>query len=303
MKQIFLKIILAICFIYSQSYFVSAKPIAADQSPVNLKETLRRVVSARVYHNNNWTLGEQSPSEVGQVLASLQPTYVSGLIYLDARFSVKEAQMKALKTIQSTIKAQSPYCKFDFTINPNQFKKPEEMVARMQALDKALDIDIWYLDFVEAEYNTKASVVEAAIAYAHKQGQLIGGNELDKSLLKAGDFVAFYDAAKIDLDTRDEMKKLKEQYGIEILLQINNDSGRSADDTVHTFIKKWSHVERLKHIKRFSKNQFSWKYRLMYPIYFPVFLKKYAYDAAQDRNGEQLKAYLELMELYNSEKK
>ncbi|NJL79739.1 MAG: hypothetical protein HC917_14490, partial [Richelia sp. SM2_1_7] len=77
-----------------------------------------------------------------------------------------------------------------------------------------------------------------AIAYAHAQGKRIGGNEPEKALLKEADFMAVYDGRSIDLDLREDISKLiADNAQLTVLFQINNDSNRSTDDTVHTFIK------------------------------------------------------------------
>lgn len=273
--------------------------IPIEEPVYNSSSPFLRVLSARVFHNNNWTVGDRTAEEVGEVLAQLQPTYISGLIYLDDRIELKEKHIEAYQKIRAKVLAQSPDCKFDFTINPRQFDKPEDIIARMQSIDEQLDIDIWYLDFIEARNKAKSKIIEAAVSYAHSQGQLIGGNELEPSLLKQGDFVAFHDGQSINLDMKDDMAKLLEDYDIKILFQINNDSGRSTDDTVHTFIKKWDKSKRIAHVKRLAKNQYSWEYRLMYPIFFPVYLKQYSYDAGVD--DDILETYQELIENYNQE--
>ncbi|NJO02054.1 MAG: hypothetical protein HC880_10485 [Bacteroidia bacterium] len=272
-------------------------PTLAQENQPELDSILRRVVSARVYHNQNWTVDDKTAEAVGEALAQFKPTYVSGLIYLDDRLSLDEKHIQAFRTIREKVLAQNPQCKFDFTLNPRQYKKPEEIVARMQQINKQLDVDIWYLDFISAPDKAKGNVLEAAIEYAHSQGQLIGGNELEKELLEKADFVAFTDAQPVDLTTKEEMLKLVDQYGIALLFQINNDSSRSADDTIHTFIKKWADFERQRHIYRLARNQVSWKYRMMYPVFFPIYLRQNSYQVTEEEEG--VKKYLEMMEAYN----
>ena len=111
------------------------------------------------------------------------------------------------------------------------------------------------------------------------------------------DFFAYHDGYGLDMKDKEEIKKISAEYNIQVILQINNDSGRSIDDTVHTFTKKWATYEREAYIKRLSRNQSTWNYRLMYPVFFPVFLNQYAYNAEKD--GDILKAYIDLMDLYN----
>lgn len=256
----------------------------------------QRVVLAQIYRNKNWTLEGEDAVSVGKVLADLKPTYVSGLLQLDASYDLSPEQIKRYKKVREMVKAVNPNCKFDFIINPRQFKKPEDILKRMRDIQAKIPVDIWYLDFAEGEYNS-SKVVQAAIAAAHENKQLIGGNFQDSNLLKMGDFVAFSDNEKVDIKLKEEILKTGEKFGKPILFQINNDTNRSADDTVHTFIRKWKTYERERYVKRLSRNQLSWKYRLMYPVFFPVYLRKEAYNAAKD--NEILKSYLEVMALYN----
>ncbi|MDX2302013.1 MAG: hypothetical protein NW226_04395 [Microscillaceae bacterium] len=263
----------------------------------NIQPVLQRIVSARLYHNRFWTLGEANADFAAEVLSALKPTYVSGLIHLNASNSLTDKQIQDFKTIRQKIITQNPNCKFDFPINPNHYKESSDILAKIKAIDEKLDIDIWYLDFYQAEFKSSTKVIEAVIQYAHQNGQWVGGNELDKDLLKNGDFVAFTDAVAVDLKMKDEIIKTGEQYDIPVVFQINNNTNISGDDTVHTFIKKWKTFERERHVRRLAQNQMSWKYKLMYPVFFPVFLRQTAYNAAQD--GDILKKYQEIMDLYN----
>lgn len=262
-----------------------------------LQETLRRIVSARIYNNKLWTLGDHDANYAADVLSQLNPTYISGLIHLDASNKLTDKQIQSFKIIQKKVKSVNPDCKFDFPINPNHYKTPEDILTKLKEINATLNIDIWYLDFYQSEFRKSSKVIEAVIEFAHQNQQWVGGNELDKSLLKKGDFVAFTDASTVNLDLKAEIIRIGKQYNIPIVFQINNDTNISNDDTVHTYIKKWKTYERERHVRRLAKNQASWKYKLMYPVFFPVFLKHTAYDAAQD--GEILAKYQSIMNLYN----
>ena len=285
--------LILIFFIFSNT---SLKQQPTD-SQLSIQKSLQRIVSARIYNNRLWTLGDDDASYAAEVLNKLNPTYVSGLIHVDAQFKLTDKQIEDFNTIQKAIKAVNPDCKFDFPINPNQYKTPTDILSKIKAIDEKLDIDIWYLDFYAGEFKTSSKVIDAVIQYAHQNQQWVGGNELEKTLLKNGDFVAFTDANVVDIKLKEEIIKIGEQYNKPIVFQINNNTNKSNDDTVHTYIKKWKTFERERHIKRLAKNQASWKYKLMYPVFFPVYLRHTAYDAGKD--GEIIKKYQEVMDLYN----
>ncbi len=281
-------------FLLSYLILVCASNLSAQEHTGSEKAVFGRVISAQMYFDNDCVLSDCNSSELISIFDSLQPTYVSGLIYLNGTKKLDEESIKAFQNIRNAL----PDTKLDITLNPNQYKKPEDLVAYMQSINAQVKPDIWYLDFAAGSYKASSKHLSEAIAYAHAQGQQIGGNEIDKTLLKEADFVAIHDGQSIDMKLKDELKKLSENSPeVVILFQINNDSNRSNDDTVHTFIKKWKTHERIAHIKRLAQNQKSWHYCLMYPVVFPVYLRREAYKVYED--GNALEVFKELMQLYN----
>lgn len=267
-------------------------PIHA-QNPEN-EAVFKRILSARFYHNQQWVLENTDLAEAVEVLKSIKPSYVSGLMYFDATHAPNAEQIAAFKAVREAL----PTAKLDVVLNPNDYKKPEELLAKMKEIEAKLNPDIWYFDFKASNFKASAKHLSEAIAYAHAQGKRIGGNEPEKALLKEADFVAVYDGRSIDLDFKEDISKLiADNTQLTVLFQINNDSNRSTDDTVHTFMKKWKTYDRAEHIKRLARNQNSWKYRLMYPVFFPTFLNKQAYQAQQD--ADMLKIFEELMAIHN----
>ncbi|GAB4405497.1 MAG: hypothetical protein OHK0053_31430 [Microscillaceae bacterium] len=278
------------------SFVVELPPAPAQELPQN-EAIFKRIVSAQIYAGNLWVLEQENPVSVGSILAKLSPSYVSGLLCPGSDENLSSEQINAYHQIRAAVLAAQPQCKFDLVICPNQYTEPEALTARMRYLNDMLHLDGWFLDFVPGTQKASAKVIEAAVAYAHSQNQFIGGNELNKSLLKMGDFVVLHDGQTIDLKLKEEISNLSKTYNIPILFQINTHSQRGADDTAHTFMRKWQTHQRGEHIKRLARNQVSWRYRLMYPVFFPVYLNKNAYNASRD--GLMLKSLLELMTQYN----
>jgi hypothetical protein len=274
------------------SLILSPNKVYSQESNSNA-QVFKRVISAQIYYNSQWILNGDTIDKITTIFDTLQPTYISGLIYLNESKKIETIHIQAFQAIRKIL----PNTKLDITLNPNQYKKAEDLVAKMKSINAQIKPDIWYLDFSADAYKVSPKHLSEAIEYAHSQGQMIGGNEIDKILLKEADFVAVHDGQEIDLKLKDEIKEMSENNTLTILFQINNDSNRSNDDTVHTFIKKWKTYERIEHIKRLARNQNSWKYRLMYPVFFPVYLHRDAYKANED--GDALKIFKELMINYN----
>jgi hypothetical protein len=271
---------------------------AQKYRPINETDKLMmRTVMARIFHKNTWTLYGLDANYVGDNLAKLQPTYVSGLLFLDDQTLLSEKHIQAYNTVREKVLKESPQCKFDLVLNPCQYKKAEDLVARMTEINAKIKVDIWFFDFYKAAYKDDYKVVKAAIEYAHTQGQLVGINELTKSYLKMVDFATVHDGFGVDMKTREQIAQLIEEYKIPIGLQINSDPDKTNDDNIHTFTKKWEKHEREALIKRLAKNQITWRFRLMYPIFYPVYLQQHAYNAAKD--GNIIQVCLDLMKVYN----
>ncbi|NJL13093.1 MAG: hypothetical protein HC913_08915 [Microscillaceae bacterium] len=280
----------------AMAFIQNIAPGFAQELPQN-EVLFKRIVSAQIYAGNLWIVEQENPPSVGAILAKLSPTYVSGLLCPDPDENLSSEQINAYHQIRELVLAAQPQCKFDLVLCPNLYKEPEDLIARMRYLNDMLHLDGWLLDFVPGTQKASAKLIEAAVAYAHSQNQFIGGNELNKSLLKMGDFVVLHDGQTIDLKFKEEILNLSKTFNIPILFQINTHSQRGADDTTHTFMKKWQTHQREEHLKRLARNQVSWRYHLMYPVFFPVYLNKNAYNASRD--GMMLKSLLELMAQYN----
>jgi hypothetical protein len=272
--------------------------IAQKYRPINdTDKMMMRTVMARVFHKNTWTLYGLDAAYVGDNLAKLNPTYISGLLFLDDQTALSDKHIQAYNTIREKVLQQNPQCKFDVVLNPRQYKKTEDLLARMEEINRKIKVDIWFFDFYKAAYKDDYKTVKAAIEYAHSQGQLVGINELDKSYLKIADFATVHDGFGVDMKTREQITQILEEYKIPVGMQINSDPDKTNDDNIHTFTKKWEKHEREALVKRLAKNQITWRFRLMYPVFYPVYLQQHAYNAAKD--GNMIQVFLELMKVYN----
>lgn len=278
-------------------FFLCFQAFAQNKGSLQPKEVFKRVLATRVYSKNLWTLYGFQAEKIAEVLIGLNPTYISGLISVDANYTLSDEQVKIFAKIRELVQKKYPDCKFDVAINPRQYKKPEDLVQKMKEINEKISIDLWFLDFYTAENKSNSKNIEAAIAYAHEQGQLIGGNELSVTMLKNADFVVFNDGYGVTPKLKEDIVKMVADYKIPALFQLNNDIDTSDRDLAHQFVKRWEKHEREEYVKRLSRNQFSWKYSLMYPVFYPVYLGKESYNITKDEKMVDL--YLELMKLYN----
>lgn len=291
MKKIML-LGLILCIYLSSNTFAQK-----NKEETAIDKILKRTVMARVFNKNFWTLQELDAQKVGETLAKLKPSYVSNLIHLDNETPLSEKHIQAFQNIQNTIKAQNPDCKFDFVLNPRQYRRSEEVIAKMKEISSKIQVDIWFLDYYTAQFKGEGNVLDGIMAFARSQNQLVGANSDDKSVIKNVDFIVYHDGQGLEMKQKAEIEQLRKDFEKPILVQVNNDTDRTDSDNIHTFIKKWDKTKRELYIKRLARNQMTWKFRLAYPVFFPVYLGKDAYNATKD--GNLLEVYLELMRVNN----
>lgn len=262
-----------------------------------MSNTLKRIVQARLYQYQTWTVQGETPETVGKILAQFTPSYVSGLMHPSAEKPFTAEQGMAFAKIRETVLKENPNCKFDIVLNPRHYKNAEAMTDHMATIMGIVTVEGWFLDFYEAPYKADGKMIAAVVAFAHQYSQFVGGSTTTKNIAEKLDFIAVHDGKTVDLKQKEEIAELIKDLKTPVAYHLNNDNDKSDDDSIHTFMKKWDTKKRVEHIKRLARNQTSWKYRLMYPVFFPVYLNKEAYHAPKDGNmAEVIKG---AMKLYN----
>ncbi len=271
----------------------------AKSSPSPMTQAISRIAQARVYQQRQWTLlvqdqsqPSETPTTVGQALASLTPTWVAGLIRVSAGQPLTQDQIDAFNTIRSLVLAVNPDCKFDIVLNAAQYTGPNDIVNQMKAINAQVPVDIWYLEKFYETYRDQRTMIDAAITYAHSQGQPIGGDALLNQMPPHADF-AVVETQNFSLDAR-QIDRLIKKYHIPVIAHLDDETNATE---ARTFITKYDTAQRIGYITRLAKNQKSWKYRLMYPIFYPLYPAGEAYDSLQD--DSILGLILSLMQDYN----
>jgi len=163
---------------------LSASAAAADLGDASGGDVgpFGRIVLGRIYEQTQWTLRSpnggaplETADSVGKALASLKPTYVSGLVYFQNSTMLTDRITADYNTVRSAVRQVSPHCRFDFAIslNPKQsvpFADGKALTSKMAQIDAALHPDIWFFDFYDTEQKANPSIVQAAIDYAHSHG-------------------------------------------------------------------------------------------------------------------------------------
>ncbi|MEZ0229368.1 MAG: hypothetical protein ACAI25_12135 [Planctomycetota bacterium] len=254
-----------------------------------------RVVLGRVFQTGHWTLRDkqgqpnQTPDSVGDALAALEPTYVSGLVRIAHDEDMTQREVDAFDTIRKKVLAKSPRCKFDMVLNAMQYPTPASIEKKMSEISAKVKVDIWFFDFYDEAYREhgfngfKGSkrAIEAAIAWAHRHGQWIGGNCFQPTAPPRSDFAA---VATVHFKVRKpNVTALRRKMPVILHLGNNPQSGPQTECAV--FVEQWEHDRRVKLIQRLAARQRADGYRFMYPVFFPEWPAKQSYDSTLDKDG------------------
>jgi hypothetical protein len=310
---------------------VDANDASLDRS--DLPQTFRRVVIGRIYQHEHWTLPgadtyqvEKHPdlrkrriAYVCDTLSKLRPTYVSGLLRLDAAEELNAEQRQIYKGIVDCVRANVDEHKvrFDVVLNPKHYTEdaPDEaagralLKARIDTLDAQLDPDLWFFDFYSVPFDDgndgyrpwHEGVMQAGIKRIHEKGGLVGGTVWGMKAPPGSDFAALdnFDRKQGCVDGFDVIKKqaaaLRDE--IPLLMHIENNPQNAGSHGL-----KW--IDRGPGYRRavldhHAKSQDRVGYSYMYPVFFPLQIVAHdpvvmeAYDASRD--GDLLDRMKKLM--------
>jgi hypothetical protein len=246
-----------------------------------------RVAHARVYQQHHWTLPNRDADYVGEHLAKLRPTYVTGLVRLEtpSRDPADYAdQAAAYDRIRTIVRRESPNARFDIVLNmlPKQYGSPQEIRRSMTFLDDLFQPDGWFFDFLD---NGKEEVIAAAVQYAKSHDQFIAGN------LNGGggrvprgiNFVAITDGT----DIGEHVANLRRSFSGPVLVHIENNPQHNNGDNAGAVFLEGGAQHRKEHIERLAQRaKRSPRYTLMYPVFYPLYPHEergfQSYDAVRD---------------------
>jgi hypothetical protein len=299
----------------------------------DLPETFRRVVIGRIYQHENWTLPgadtyqvekytdlkERRIAYVCDTLVKLRPTYVSGLLRLDADEALTDEQKAVYKGIAHCVKknVDTHPVRFDIVLNAKHYTEdaPDEatgrewLKARIDGLQADLHPDLWFFDFYSVPFDDgndgyrpwHEDVMQAGIKRIHEKGGLVGGNVWGMKAPPGSDFAALdnFDRKKGCVDGFDVIKKqaaaLRDE--LPLLMHIENNPQNPGTHGLK-WIERGPGYRRAV-LKHHAKGQDRVGYSYMYPVFFPLQIvesdpvRMEAYDASQD--GDMLDRMKDLM--------
>ncbi len=293
-----------------------------DDAPLargELAGAFGRVVLGRIFQHADWlvpaadtyradqykTPRERHVAYVCDTYAALDPTYVSGLIRLDADEDLSDDQVLTYNAIRRCIRSKANHpVRFDVVLNAEHYADPaayptagkgaDALRARLQNLEKRLAPDLYFFDFYTVPFHDKddtewnEGAIVAGIAWIHAHKRLVGGNVWGNTVPKGTDFAAIDDSAGLDR-TREQAKALR---GVPLLMHIQNDP-QSPKSAGLAFLHA-TPQERESLVTKEAGLERQVGFAYMFPVFFPLQFvenddkdkatkkKMVAYDARQD---------------------
>ena len=232
---------------------------------------MTRIAWARQYLDGKNTLPNQTPKSIGDALAGLEPTWVTGLVRLENEQFPTKDEVAAYDEIRDAVRAKAPDAEFDVELNALEFKTADELTGQMDKLREEYDNDGWFFDFFTPAYKARPEVVDAAIANAHGHGEWVGGNAFgwtgdpsSASIPPGADFIAVADADfSLDLNG---VKEFAERVPILFHLRNNPDLPQSEGCI---YMNRWSTGKREAYITKRAREQSKYDFSFAYPVFFP----------------------------------
>lgn len=258
------------------------QPLPALELKGTQREIFRRVLQARLYHQGVWTLSDpsQTPVTAARTIASLKPTFVTGLLRIPDRGSLSNAEVDGFNAVRTAVLASAKACRFDIVMNAGGEHSGDLVVRRMREISARVHPDAWTFHIAPDDTSLNPEVFEDGIAYAHSQGQMAGYDGPLSMIPEGVDYIVVR-ASELKVHHR-QIEVLREKHHVTILVELPTTTGGKADPDCEAYIRKLSSSERCAAITSLAENQNSWGYRFAYPVFYPVESDKHAFDATKE---------------------
>jgi hypothetical protein len=284
-----------------------ATAAASDDSlagPATLAPDSGRIASVRMFQDEQFTAKGETPATIGAALAELRPTYVSALLRYGANEKVRPRQIAAWNTVVAAVRAVSPNTMFSVELNAMQYPKVKKLNSMMARVRNAIGPDVWLFDFYTPAAKRYPKVVAAAVANAHANGELIGGNAFgianDPPIPEGTDYIAVQ-----DFNFKINLKAVRElATRAPVFFHLGN-SPNLPDSDGCEFIEDYSTKKRTRYIRKRARQQAVNSFRFAYPVFFPECERNrggrnatvFTYNAPKD--GPMMNTIAGLMDTYD----
>lgn len=258
------------------------QPLSSTTLKISQKALFQRIIQARLYHNGSWTLADasQSPVAVGRTLASLRPSFVTGLLRVTDHGDLSLSEEEAFLTVRSAVQASSKACRFDIVLNAGDERSGDLIVRHMKEITARLHPDAWTFFVSPDNASVNPSVLEHGIAAAHAAGQMVGYDG-PLSLVPEGIDYLIVRAWDLKVSKR-QIDLLKASKHIPLIVEIPTTFGSQPPPEVTSYVNELSSQDRAAALSTLAENQNAWGYHFAYPVFYPLCPAKHSFDATKD---------------------
>jgi hypothetical protein len=284
---------------------------------------ISRLYQDKAYVQKSQIKGNPDLETVAQYAAAVagyNPSFVDGLIYLnnsDVTSGAPTAQMIAdFNTVRGAVLAINPNAKFsiEISLNPaqsNPYASPAALVALMTTLNADFQPDAWDFDFYSNAETSDPDWITQAIAYAHANGQLVGGNDFGSKVPPGSDFISFVDDPSTGSNGNNvpnppfnfsfspkEIANLQASSPSTVILGHLQTNAQNGDTTEsYVYIYDWSETMQLSYLTYWASGQAAYGFTFMYPIFYPQYPTNYSIDPLQDPSPDGGSLYTDIRTL------
>lgn len=257
-------------------------PLSQAALKVSSKAIFLRVIQARLFQQGSWTLADssQTPVTAARTIASLRPSFVTGLLRVSDRGIPGNAEVEAFNTVRNAVIATDKACRFDVVLNIGEEKAGETVVRRMKEISTLLHHDAWTFYVAPEDVFVNPEVFEDVIAYAHSKGQMVG---YDGPLSLIPEGIDYIVVRAWDLKvSRAQIERLKSKQRVPLLVEIPTTFGTKPNPDCTDYVTKMTTAQRSAVLTRLAEDQEDWGYRFAYPVFYPVEPNKHSFDATKE---------------------
>lgn len=271
----------------------AAAPAALPAPPTFNEALFSRIVSTRVRHTRLKPVRNSNARRIGRALASLRPTWVTGLFRFAKGQYPDRDEARAWREVRRIVRTTSPNVQFDVVLNALQYESPAGVRKMMNRVRRKLDPDGWFFDFHSTAVRKFPRSVKAGVISAHAHGEWIGGNVFGISMRRPVparvDYFSVQDAKRenssfyLDLPAVARLATLKP-----VMYHLNSEPGDPRSGGCR-FINHLDTRKRRALIRRRAAQQVRYGFRVSYPAFYPQCLRQrrgsaflHAYNAFRD---------------------
>jgi hypothetical protein len=258
----------------------------------NFAPALSRIVSARVWHTRLSTVRNSNARRIGRSLATLHPTWVTGLMRYRRNQYPNRKEARTWREIRRIVRASNPGAQFDVVLNALQYRTPAAITKTMRRIRHRLGPEGWFFDFYSSAFKKHPKMVRAAIASAHRHGEWVGGNVFgiagrNAKLPARADYLSVQDNSAFRLNLK-AVKRLTRKHLV--TYHLHSDPNKQRGGSCR-FIEGLSSQSRRRLIKRRAAQADRRGFHMSYPALYPLCMRArpnapgsllYSYNAFRD---------------------